>query len=413
MDIAFLVCLVLFTLALDALALQRFFGLSWARATGISVLMNVVSFIVAMIVMGMLAQRYETVLTNLYYLRTYFALILTLHALITLALRTTVEVLIARYWLRDAVVTKLALVLLAANLVSALPGVVTQAQMGQPQMPAGYQFEPAAQGFAAGDGLLVYAALEQRGVVACDLASGGLMLLNSALPYHGYRVAALTTNTLVLGITNTVTLARYTGATNRAPEEFLMTCAQSNPACVALAPDLQRLAYVDGGMVRVCNVKTGGEISHMAAPTDAAPTFLGWARDGAGLVCSAGLQRWQHELDSATSTWQRADTAPVEPAWIWTPAHYQKYTNIFVAADMTVTVYTARGIEISMGGVTDVIAPLPQAAYFGIGFAPCSGIFLAQCNREIIAIDVRRKTIAHVARGLCALLTSAAERQPN
>lgn len=60
-----------------------------------------------------------------------------------------------------------------------------------------------------------------------------------------------------------------------------------------------------------------------------------------------------------------------------------------------------------------MIAPLPQAAYFGIGFAPRSGIFLAQCNREIIAIDVRRKTIAHVARGLCALLTSAAERLPD
>jgi len=352
MDIAFVACLIMFTLALDALALQRFFCLTWARAAGISLLMNIVSFIIATIVMGMLVQRYEAVLTNIYYLRTYFALILALHSLITLALRTTVEVLIARYWLRDAVVMKLALVLLAANLVSALPGVVTQARMGQPQVPAGYQLEPAAQGFAAGDGLLVYAALEQRGVVACDLASGVVVLLNSALPYHGYRVAALTTNTLVLGITNTVTLARYVDATNRVPEEFVMTCAQSNPACVALAPDLQRLAYVDGGMVRICDVKTGGEISIMAMPTNMAPMFLGWAPDGAGLVCSAGSQRWQYELGAATSAWQRADTAPVEPAWVWTPAQYQNYTNTFVAAGMTVTVYTARGIEISMNGVT-------------------------------------------------------------
>jgi len=412
MDIAFVACLMVFTLALDALALQRFFGLTWARAAGISALINVVSFIIATIVMGMLVQRYEIVLTNLYYLSTYFALILALHSMVMLALRTTVEVLIARYWLRDAVLTKLALVLLAANLVSALPGVVTQAQLGRPRVPAGYQLEAAAQGFAAGDGVLVYAALEQHGVVARDLAGGGMLLLNSALPYHGYRVAALTTNTLVLGVTNTVTLARYAGITNHVPQEFVMTCAQSNPACVAVAPDLQRLAYVDGGMVRVCDVKTGGEIAHMTVPADVTPTFLGWARDGAALVCSAGSQRWQYELDAATSAWQRADTAPVEPAWTWTPALYQKYTNTFGAAGMTATVYTARGIEISMNGVTDVIAPLPQAAYFGIGFAPHSGIFLAQCNREIIAIDVRRKTIAHVARGLCALLTCAAERLP-
>jgi hypothetical protein len=411
MDIAFLVCLIVFTLALDALALQRFFAMPWARAAGVSALMNVVSFIVAVVVMGMLAQRYESILSNIYYLRTYVAVILAVHTAITLALRTTVEVLVARHWLRDAALARLVLVLVAVNVVTALPGVITQARAARSPMPPDYTFVPAAQGFAAGDGVVVYASLEQQCLVALDLARGMYAPLNPALPYLGYRVDAATTNALVLGITNTLTIAQCGTATNGMATAVTLPCTVSNPACVALAPDGRRVAWLDGGSVAVRDAKTGAVLQQIVTPAGTPASFLGWTEGSAALVCGGDATEWQYQLDAPSSTWVTA-VAAAAPTWAWTPEYYRALTNTFVMGATTVTVYATRGLEVSADGTTALLALLPQATYFGIGFAPQSGIFLAQCNREIIAVNLQQKTIAHVTRGLCALLTSDAYRLP-
>jgi hypothetical protein len=393
MELAYLLSLLIFTLAVDALALHRFFALPWRKTAYISPLINIASFLASLLVTGMVQQRYEPILTQLHFVYTRYLLIVVAYLAITLVVRVAVECAICRHWLAGAPLGRLVLVLLCANFITLLPGAAVQIRSSQPHVPAGYTVRPVADWLTEADGILFYASLDDRCLVWQRLDRQQRMLASSTLPYAGYRIGGATTNAIVLGPTNVITLSAHAGAT-ATQEEWQVALTVSNPALVDVTRDLRTLAVAEADAIQLYTIPAMTPTQRLALASDAPFRFIAWDDAGTALVVNA----------------VHADAAAT--AWCWSPEYYRNMTNSFVAGGVTVTVFATAGVQIDDAHGRSLLAPLPMATYFGIGFTPASGTFLLQCNREILALELRRKQIGHVARGLCAMLPQDTYRIP-
>ncbi len=403
MQLAHIVIAILFTLGVDAVALRRFLRWTWQKAIGVAVLLNVASLISAFFAQSYIMARIPASWFFIYNLYTRYAAVVLPFILLAFLVKVVTEWFICTFFEKSAPTKTIWAVVAGMNLVTMLPGAVHEYVRSRPEIPKPYVLLPSADWLGQLDEDVYFFDTFARRLVAVKPGSTNFTVLTSSPPVRGYRIACGGAAVITLHPTNAVTISLLAGS-DKPARSYTYPIVVDNPALIDVSPEARFFAVCDAGSVKCYGLSSGGRTGEATRVSIGTDGYVAWTTNSSMILCGtrdgAELVEWQAGVTQACAT--VAPTTPV--SWVCSLDKYLAPTNVFVSPVATVEVIRSAGLEIHSDGKTDKFTVSAAAGYVGIGFLSDNETFLFQLGREIMALNVRTKTVGHLYEGiLCTL----------
>ena len=189
MNAAVIVAQIVFVVGVDVIFLIRLLDWPWQKAAGMAVVINIASAFAAVFAGTLIMQRLPVGIFDLYQVYHHYARLPLLSMAIAFAATVAAEFAICRAVDKVAQTPRLWGVVIAMNLITALPGDISGYMRGRPQALAGFTLTERADWLAVTD-TLYYVELPGRCLVKAACAATNTTVLSAALPRYGYGIAA-------------------------------------------------------------------------------------------------------------------------------------------------------------------------------------------------------------------------------
>ncbi len=399
---------MLAVLLIEAFVLKFVFSWTILKASGISILLNIVSFFSVQVVIPFIFKNVPPELWYLHSVSTHYYVIMLPLVVVIYCVTVLTEVLVFAFFMSRESKKKVWAAVSGMNLATlcilSLPSIL----FGAPALAEGFSLVSSAD-WLQPSGEKIYYVDTTNGFLVCrSPGTNSLAVLYTDNPIFGYRVSTDNERLITLfpSPSNTIrAILCSTGQSALLPGRIL------NAAQVALAPDAQFVAQYESNAVRFFSFPQADRIAAVSAPEPHPDSFVCWQTNSTDIFYGDDSAVYRAGVSNAVSPALSVSPGLIAPDVVWSISCLNP-TNTFICGSLTATVYWTGGIRFDGPDrhmLFSIACRSASVYYNGIGFVNNGDSFLFQLSafsKEIMALNLANGKVGHVWNGGMAAMNA-------
>jgi len=403
LELIHLTVAIFFTLGVDAYAIFKYFKWDIRKACAVSLLINFVSMIAVFMVQQYLVTKLPSDWFFLHHISNHYASVFFTFALVTIAVKILIEVLILSFFDKEISASVLWVVVIIMNLITFLPGSVYDYVRGNPEISKPFSLIEYADWINDSEDEIYFLDAKNRMLTLAIPGTDKYYPLTSAQPFFGYRVADNGNAIITLGKTNAVTISII--SSNKLSESFTYSSDVRKVELIDAVPGENIFVVCISNQLKCFNLQTGISTGKVVELPGNKFNHISIGKKSPEIICSLDDKK-------ISANWISGLTKPISvktneksfPSWLCSMQNYAISTNSFHSQKADIDVVMNQGLKINSNGEKTDFNVGTTARYIGIGFLSDEENFIFQLGGEIMVVNVKTKKIGRLYEGILGII---------